>query len=147
MEKQCHESENPCPGRREFLVKAGMIAGSLVLTISGLSHALANPEEDITVTIDNKSKLNKIGGSETIKSRSGKILVVRTGETEFKAFSAKCPHKGGPIKFDTDKNQLYCPWHDSIFGLDGQNISGPAKIPLSVYPAEAGDKTVVVKVI
>jgi cytochrome b6-f complex iron-sulfur subunit len=106
---------------------------------------LAQSEETVTVTISEKSKLNKVGGSDTIKTKSGKILVVRTGETEFKAFLAKCPHKGGPIKYDTTKNQLFCPWHDSIFTMEGSNVSGPAKTPLPTFAVEAGDKAVTVK--
>ncbi len=144
--ENCNEKE-VCGNRREFLIKTAMIAGGVVLTLSNAGNIFAIDTEEITIVIDEKSKLNKVGGSDTVKTKAGnKILVIRTGETEFKAISAKCTHSGGPIKFDSKSNRVTCGWHDSVFELDGTNVSGPAKSALSVFPAEAKEKSVVVKI-
>src|SRR5438067_12066256 len=96
--KNCNEIA-ACGGRRDFLIKAAVGAGGLILTLSGLRSALAGSrfldDDEITIAIDDKSPLNKVGGSQVISSKVGKIIVLRTGDTSFVAFSAKCTHKGG----------------------------------------------------
>ncbi len=144
--KKCEEKE-VCGNRREFLIKTAMIAGGVVLTLSNTRSIFADEAEEIIIMIDEKSKLNKVGGSETVKTKDGKkILVVRVGETEFKAISAKCTHSGGPIKYNTDSKQVSCSWHDSVFELDGKVVSGPAKTGLPVFVTEIKEKSVVVKI-
>jgi Rieske Fe-S protein len=144
--ENCNEKE-VCGNRREFLIKTAMIAGGVVLTLSNARNIFAADSEEITIVIDEKSKLNKVGGSETVKSKgSGKILVIRTGETEFKAISAKCTHSGGPVKYNSESKKASCGWHDSVFELDGKVVSGPAKSALAVFVAESKENSVVVKV-
>ena len=38
----------------------------------------------------------------------------------------KCPHSGGPILYDPNAEDLFCPWHNSRFNLKGKYKSGPA---------------------
>ena len=38
----------------------------------------------------------------------------------------KCPHSGGPILYDPNVDDLFCPWHNSRFSLKGKYKSGPA---------------------
>lgn len=140
------EPKSDCTGRREFLVKAGLIAGGLVLTLSAPSLALASPFEDVVVPIDDKSPLNKVGGTVTVGSSAGKIIILRTGDAAFVALSAKCTHKGGPIKYDDTAKQFFCPWHDSKFKTDGSNAGGPASTPLTPYIATGTATSVTVKV-
>jgi Rieske Fe-S protein len=66
-----------------------------------------------------------------VETKSGNVVVVRTGETTFVAFSAKCPHSGGPVGYDADTKGFSCPWHGSTFGPDGKNTGGPARRPLT----------------
>ncbi|MEO6588389.1 MAG: Rieske (2Fe-2S) protein [Pyrinomonadaceae bacterium] len=137
-----------CDSRRNFLVKATTIAGGLVLGLTSLQSAAAQKKDDakivdnaaqtdeIILKLDAKSPLNKVGGYDTIQTKDGKVVVVRTAEMTFSAYSAVCPHKGGPIKFDEKFQQLFCPWHNSRFDLQGQVVKGPAKQPLTNYIAE-----------
>jgi cytochrome b6-f complex iron-sulfur subunit len=135
-------SEMECRGRREFLVKTTATVGGLILSVAGLSDAKAavktdDAANDVTVKIDASTNLNKVGGTYTFNYKGEPIIVVRKSETVFAAFSAICPHKGGPIKYNEKTQQLACPWHGSTFGLDGQRISGPAKQSLSSYDTES----------
>ncbi len=147
--KFCGESaEANCDNRRNFLVKATTIAGGLVLGLTNLPSAAAQKKDaakmadnaaqtdEITLKLDEKSPLNKVGGYDTIDTKDGKIVVVRTAEMTFSAYSAICPHKGGPIKYDEKTQQLFCPWHNSRFDLQGQVVKGPAKQPLTNFAAE-----------
>ncbi len=138
-----------CNSRREFLVKTTATAGGLVLALSGLQTAAAQESpaaktampaaaqsDEAVLKLDDKSPLSKVGGFDTIETSAGKVVVVRTGETDFKAFSAVCTHKGGPIKYDEKTQQLFCPWHNSRFDTDGKVVKGPAKQPLATYMTE-----------
>jgi cytochrome b6-f complex iron-sulfur subunit len=143
--KDCNDVVD-CSGRREFIVKSAMLAGGLVLTLSGAGSGFAAPFEDVTIAIDDKSPLNKVGGSATVESSAGKIVVARTGDTTFVAVAAKCTHKGGPIKYDSDAKQFLCPWHGSKYGTDGSNKGGPSDSPLASYKATGSATSVTVKV-
>lgn len=134
--ENCNEKQS-CSDRREFLVKTSAIAGGLMLSLTGANIALADEmPEEITLKLDEKSALSKVGGSQTVDSKSGKVIVVKLSETSFKAFSAKCPHSGGPLEFDAKSSQLTCPWHGSKFDSAGKRLSGPAKKDLSVYSTQ-----------
>lgn len=148
--KICDKSgEEICDNRRGFLVKASVIAGSLVLGLSNLQSAAAQKDasksadkdtaaqtDEIVLKLDEKSSLNKIGGFDTLETKAGKVVVVRVAEMSFDAYSAVCPHKGGPIKYDEKTQQLFCPWHNSRFDMQGKVVSGPAKQSLKSYQAE-----------
>ena len=54
------------------------------------------------------------------------IAVFRLRDGSFRAVSAVCPHKGGPIADGT----IDCPCHGSKFNLDGTVAKGPASRPL-----------------
>ena len=92
--------------------------------------------EDIVLKLDDASPLSKVGGTQTVDTKSvGKVIVVRSGEMTFAAFRAKCPHKGGPIKYDEKTKQLFCPWHNSQFdSTSGAVLKGPATEPLAAFP-------------
>lgn len=145
--KDCIET-SACMGRREFLVKAGLVAGGVVLTVSSLGRAAAAATlEDVTVAIGADSPLAKVGGSQIVDSPAGKIIIIRTGESKFAAFSAKCTHKGGTVSYKSDKNQLVCPKHGSKFdAANGSVAGGPADTPLASYTAKGSNESVTVVV-
>ena len=135
MEKNCHETEKKCSGRREFLVTASAIAGGLVLSLATGSEASAGtkaPAADTVIKLDDKSPLNTVGGSQVVDSPVGKVIIARTGDTTFTAVSAICTHKGATLGYDGKQKLFVCPSHGSKFGLDGSNAGGPAKTPLKV---------------
>ena len=146
--KDCNEIAD-CAGRREFLVKSAFIVGGLVLTLSGAASALNifGDGGDVVVLIDDKSPLNKVGGSLVIDSSKGKIIILRTGDESFVAFSAKCTHRGTTIGYDSTKKRFVCPNHGSKFDIaDGSVLGGPADDPLAKYPAKGTAASVTVTV-
>ncbi len=146
--KDCNEIAD-CLGRREFLIKSALVAGGLVLTLSGVAKAssLLSPFADVVVAIDAKSPLNKVGGSTIVGSTAGKIIILRTGDESFVAFSAKCTHKGTTVQYDAAKKQFVCPNHGSRFDTsDGKVLEGPADNPLPSYPAKGTATSVTVTV-
>jgi len=135
-------------GRREFLAKAGLVAGATVLTVSALgSAAMAMTFEDVSVPVGADSPLAKIGGSAYVDSSAGKIIVIHSGEGKFVAFSAICTHKRGLLEYVAASKQLECPKHGSKFdGATGSVLNGPADSSIAVYKAAASKDSVTVTV-
>lgn len=141
MKNDCQETVNTCSGRREFLVSASAIVGSLILSFpasaqEGKKSADASAE-DIVLKLDDQTPLSKVGGSQVVETKSGKIVIARTGETSFVALSAKCTHSGGTVAYDQKAGQFKCPRHGSTFSPDGANTGGPAKSPLKAYKSQS----------
>ncbi|MGI8470149.1 MAG: ubiquinol-cytochrome c reductase iron-sulfur subunit [Pyrinomonadaceae bacterium] len=136
--ENCSNEKAECGGRREFLVKASALAGGLVLSLSGAARAneKTGAADEVVLKLDASSPLSRVGGFDTIDTKAGKVIVVRIGDGEFKAYSAVCPHKGGPISYDETSKQLVCSWHGSQFDMNGKVVKGPARADLSAYAAE-----------
>lgn len=144
--ENCNDEKN-CGGRREFLVKASAIAGGVVLSLSGLNTASAQKDkktsggimdDDLVLKLDASSPLNTVGGTQTVETKSGKVIVIRNGEMSFTAFTTKCTHKGGPISYDEKTKQLVCKWHGSRFDpANGNVIKDPATQPLPAFTTES----------
>jgi cytochrome b6-f complex iron-sulfur subunit len=142
-------AENPheasCSGRRQFLVKATATAGGLVLSVSGArAQDKAMPakqdapaaSDEFILKLSADSPLNKVGGAQTVTTSAGKVIVARTGESVFVAFSARCTHSGGPLSYDAKAQQFACPWHGSKFDASGQVVNGPARNPLKPFTTQ-----------
>ncbi|HEX8238084.1 MAG TPA: Rieske (2Fe-2S) protein [Abditibacteriaceae bacterium] len=145
---QCENAhaQGECAGRREFLVRAigmtsGLALGLTALTASGQADDNSAPEAaskaaEQVVKIGEHAKLQEIGGFDTIEVGGDKIVVAHTAADTFVACSAVCPHRGGPIYYDKDTQQFFCPLHNSRFALDGKVVRGPAKSDLKSYPSQ-----------
>jgi len=144
--KDCNKSSD-CSGRREFLVKTAGLAGGLVLTLSGIGSAFGKTFADVTANIDSSSPLNKVGGSVVVDSSAGKIIIARTGEAKFIAYSARCTHKGGIVEYDAAGKQFVCPKHGSKFDAANGNVTdGPADTKLTSFAANGTAASVTVTV-
>ena len=136
-----------CSGRREFLTRS--VAGGLAIALGGASLVSAARADDEKDAEDTKAKayelvvkpsdhpeLQKVGGFVMLETKVGKVTVARVSETEFSAVGGVCTHKGGPIEYNVDDKQFFCPWHKSKFDLQGAVIKGPAKVDLPHYMGE-----------
>lgn len=140
MTEKCNETEKKCSGRREFLVSASAIASGLVLSLANAGQVSAEtnaPFADTVIKLDEKSPLNKVGGSQLVDTPAGKVIIARTGEASFAAVSAICTHKGGTLGFDDKTKQFACPSHGSRFNTDGSVAKGPAKDPLKSFKPQS----------
>lgn len=138
------DSKAACMGRREFLVKAGLVAGATVLTVSSVG---AMAFEDVIVPVGADSPLAKVGGSVVVESSAGKIIVIRAEEAKYLAYSARCTHKRAILNYDHAKKTLMCPSHGSKFdSASGKVTGGPAETDLKSYVAKPGDGSVSVAV-
>lgn len=61
------------------------------------------------------------------------VLLVRTTEGEFRAFSATCTHLDCIVQYREDFQHIWCACHNGQYDLQGRNISGPPPRPLTQY--------------
>jgi menaquinol-cytochrome c reductase iron-sulfur subunit len=53
--------------------------------------------------------------------------------------SSVCPHEGCNVSWREDKNDFFCPCHDSYFSADGERVSGPSRRGLDPLPTRQQD--------
>jgi len=95
----------------------------------------------------------RLGSISEIASNSAKIyrfnkepiIVVHTETGQFKAFSARCTHLGCVVQYTTEGIPRFkCNCHQSEFDLNGNNIAGPAPLPLPPLRVTLQDSSIVV---
>lgn len=77
----------------------------------------------------------------------GSVFLVRTGESEVRAFNAACPHVSGPITWRDESKEFYCPLHSSRFSSDGARLgaNSPSPRDLDALDVELRDREVWVR--
>ena len=87
------------------------------------------------VVADREDAWNRYPGQ-----RIGAVYLVRqSGETTPTAFSAKCPHAGCFIGYESGQIHFQCPCHTSAFNLDGSRVNGDAEVsPRDMDPTSRG---------
>lgn len=80
-----------------------------------------------TITVNNISgtSLANTGGAALVQAGNNSILVTRTGDNSFNAFTAICTHEGCTIT-GFQSGAFVCPCHGSQFTTNGQVQQGPA---------------------
>lgn len=68
-----------------------------------------------------------------VSSEKGTAWVVKHPDNSITAFGPQCTHLGCAYHWEDGKNEFLCPCHNSLFGVDGKVLSGPAPRPLDRY--------------
>ncbi|HLF13806.1 MAG TPA: Rieske (2Fe-2S) protein [Bacteroidota bacterium] len=68
-----------------------------------------------------------------IKFGTKPVLLVRTQEGEFRAFSAVCTHLDCTVQYRREKGTIWCACHNGTYDLTGRNIAGPPPRPLDEF--------------
>ncbi len=70
----------------------------------------------------------------------GSVLVQRTGDADFRVFSAVCPHLGCAVGYQASDDRYLCPCHTSSFTLTGNLLphadGSPNPAPRGLDPLE-----------
>ena len=83
--------------------------------------------------------LGQVGGAVPLDAPGRKVLLVRRSEGEILAFNRLCTHQGYDLdpalfgRWDGATERLTCLAHQSVFGVDGAVLAGPASRPLALY--------------
>jgi nitrite reductase/ring-hydroxylating ferredoxin subunit len=151
--------------RRQFLKTGSAVAvcacaGSTLSAckmLSGVSDTpIAPPASyraggtDVVLDLKKIPSLKTVGGSVKIEIEDRKydplkLLVVRVGDGEYKAFLDKCTHGGREMEYAGENKTLTCvSFGHSRFDDGGKVLEGPAEKPLRLFPARVdGDRLVI----
>jgi Rieske Fe-S protein len=78
------------------------------------------------------------------------VILVRTGEEDFRAFAGTCTHLDCIVEFHKEPGRIWCNCHNGEYDLQGRVAAGPPPKPLETFKVDlvakaAGQpKTVVV---
>jgi Rieske Fe-S protein len=70
---------------------------------------------------------------ENVNGSARKLIVVRPGQADYRAFANVCTHKGKELNYVHSKGLLACCGRGSHFDLTGNVIHGPAEESLPSY--------------
>jgi nitrite reductase/ring-hydroxylating ferredoxin subunit len=83
-----------------------------------------------------------VGGGVVVPESN--VLVVQPTEGVFKAYDARCTHKGVPVNPPDAEGVVVCPKHKARFkASDGSVVKGPAERALSGIPVKVDGEYVV----
>ncbi len=85
-----------------------------------------------------------LGTAKTVLVEDHPVLVIRTADGEFRAFSALCTHLQCVVGYSPERNRIECPCHQGVYSIDGQNLSGPPPRPLDEYVVTINEGAVIV---
>ena len=133
--------------RKDFLKKSialcglSMIPGALIESCTKQTYSgPTNVNFTLNLASAANAALNTVGGSLV----SNSILIIRTGASTFKAFSAICTHQGCTVAYNKAGLDIMCPCHGGIYDLNGNVVSGPPPSPLTPYTVTRSGNTLTV---
>ncbi len=93
-----------------------------------------------------------VGGAREFPANFGKIvkfgsrplLVIRSGEGGWRAFSATCTHLDCTVQYDQQNHRIWCACHNGIYDLNGKVVSGPPPGPLEEFEVHIRGEEIVV---
>jgi Rieske Fe-S protein len=134
--------------RRNFLnwflgTTAGALALSvlypLVRYVSPPRIAEAATNEVEAGAVNDPELLDK--GFKIVRFGAEPVLLVKAGETDFRAFSATCTHLDCIVGYQKDRNRIFCNCHNGVYDLTGRNVGGPPPKPLTPYKVHIAAKS------
>lgn len=132
-------------GRRVFLRLAslfGISAGSSILSsfFTGCeSDTTKSTDDTYQLDISTIESLAETGGTAKVSvgdnNNGRKVVVIRSGSSEFVVMTSVCTHQGCEVNLPDEKSgNLFCPCHNSEFSVnDGKVLKGPAESPLRTF--------------
>jgi cytochrome b6-f complex iron-sulfur subunit len=106
---------------------AAFFGGVLLATLRFFfPRVLYEPSEKF---IAGKSEDYGIGEVSTRMLKEQRVWMIRNDQGIY-ALIAVCTHLGCTPIWHADEERIKCPCHGSVFKVDGQNIAGPAPVPL-----------------
>lgn len=67
------------------------------------------------------------------------VIVIRVGETDFRAFAGTCTHLDCIVEFQKPEQRIWCNCHNGGYDLTGQVTTGPPPKPLEVFQVDLVD--------
>ncbi|MGD8395185.1 MAG: Rieske (2Fe-2S) protein [Candidatus Eiseniibacteriota bacterium] len=101
----------------------------------------------VTVDLARAPELVAVGGAVRLEGHElpERLLVVRANDGTYRAYRNRCEHGGRRLDPTPDGLSLHCcSLGRSTYDVEGNPVSGPAKRPVTVYPARVDAATLVI---
>lgn len=128
--------------RRKFLCCSAILAPALVACGSDVTEPAISMDDGIEILPDRiriqlnrATSLNKSGGSMVVPESH--VIIIRAADSDFRAFTNICTHAGCGIYAFTHP-RIVCQCHGSEYNMLGENIAGPAPLPLHRFETHLG---------
>jgi len=153
--------------RRTFFKSASIWIGSVLTVVLGypLIASIVSKSKDVAAKVFSKlgpvnsfrnsfipsEQPTKLNFSNTVqdafisKINPEQVWVVKKSPENIKVYSPVCPHLGCRYNWDEVRKQFVCPCHNSVYGIDGKVVSGPAPRGLDELPSEIKNQNLYVK--
>ena len=134
--------------RRSFLnwflgTTAGALALSvlypLVRYVSPPKIAEAATNEVEAGPVNDSDLLDK--GFKIVRFGAEPVILIKAGDTDFRAFSATCTHLDCIVGYQKDRTRIFCNCHNGVYDLTGRNVGGPPPKPLTPYKVHIAAKS------
>jgi nitrite reductase/ring-hydroxylating ferredoxin subunit len=139
--------------RRTFIKLTGTTVVCTCVGVLGTGGCAGNPASStppapagsyriqdgcVYLALSQMGTLLGVGGAvkltmEGAKDGEQKLVVVRPGEDDYRAFADACTHNGKELDYARGEGLLACCGRSSRFDLSGAVIHGPAEAPLLRY--------------
>jgi len=104
----------------------------------------AVPEASVNEVSAGKVQDLKPNTGKIVKFGSRPVLLVRTADTDWRAFSAVCTHLNCTVQYQVERRQIWCACHNGTYDLNGAVVSGPPPKALEEYAVRLrGDEVVI----
>jgi cytochrome b6-f complex iron-sulfur subunit len=146
--EQERDPSQPQRGRRwvSALLGAGVLASIASFLYPALRYVLPPRVAESTSSSVVAAKVGEL------KDNSGKVfrfgsepaILIHTPQGKYVAFTAVCTHLGCTVQYRSDLHEIWCPCHNGMYSLTGQNVSGPPPRPLTPYKVHVQGEDIVV---
>ncbi|MGZ5474251.1 MAG: QcrA and Rieske domain-containing protein [Thermoanaerobaculia bacterium] len=79
-------------------------------------------------------------GFKIVRFGADPVILVRTADAKFYAYSATCTHLDCIVGFQKEHSRIWCNCHGGGYDLTGRNVTGPPPRPLTAYKVNLVEK-------
>lgn len=72
-------------------------------------------------------------GFKIIRFGAEPVILLKAGDTDYRAFSATCTHLDCIVGYQREQTRIYCNCHGGCYDLNGRNVAGPPPRPLTAF--------------
>jgi cytochrome b6-f complex iron-sulfur subunit len=137
------------PSRRKFL--SALIGGGLAGWVGSILYPVVSflvppdmPEVNISSVSAGFISDFPADSSQILRFGRTPVILIRTAEGDFRAFSATCTHLDCIVQYRSDLKNIWCACHNGKYDMQGRNISGPPPRPLPPFEVQVVDDEIVV---
>ena len=139
QEPQATSGEEPASRRRFLNWFLGTSAGALLAAVVYPIVRFISPPDIPEATtsqieagpVNDPELLEK--GFKIVHFGSMPVILIKAGESDFRAFSATCTHLDCIVEYRPAKHLIWCNCHNGRYDLTGKNVGGPPPRPLDPF--------------